>query len=175
MAVPLIALAVAGCAQVVRPHVALPVLQLAPSTLGYELAEQQRLVFHFGGERREMVALLEVDSTDVRLAVEVLGQTGVRLHWDGETLEERRASWLPPQVKSARVLDDIQFVLWPLDAIRSVLPTDWHVESGKNERRLVRKGAIWLAARYDGATVTLENVADGYRLEVQSVAAAAAR
>ncbi len=164
-------LMLAACAHAPpRARIALPPLRLAPATLGYELAEQQRLVFHLGREQREMTALLEVDADALRLAVEALGQTGVRLHWDGRALDERRAAWLPPQVRGARVLDDIQFVLWPATAIRAALPPGWRLEADEQERRLLSGGTVWLSARYGEAGVRLDNAAEGYRLDIQSAA-----
>lgn len=151
-----------------RARIALPPLHLPPAALGYALAEQQRLVFHFGREQREMTALLEVDADALRLAVETLGQTGVRLTWDGEKLEERRAPWLPPQVRSARVLDDIQFVLWPAKAIKAALPSGWTLEADAHERRLLSGGTVWLWAQYGDNGVRLDNAAEGYRLDIQS-------
>lgn len=162
-------LMLAGCVRTpMRAHIVLPSLHLPPVALGHTLAEQQQLVFHFGRESREMTALLEVDAVALRLAVEALGQTGVRLHWDGRNLDERRAAWLPPQVRGARVLDDIQFVLWPADAIRAALPSGWRLETTATQRRLLSGDTAWLSARYDATGVELENAAEGYRLDIQS-------
>lgn len=166
-------LMLAGCAAMApRPQVVLPTLHLAPAALGQELAVQQQLLFTFGSHERELVALLEVDATEVRLAVEAMGQSGVRLLWDGSTLEERRAPWLPPQLRSARVLDDLQFVHWPVAAIRAVLPSGWELEADEDSRRLVSAGHTWLSAQYVPGQVTLDNAADGYRLRIRSAGGA---
>lgn len=165
----LMALMLAACAATSpRPRVALPVLHLSPASLGHELAEQQALTFHFGRESRELTALLEVDADELRLAVEALGQTGVRLRWDSERLHETRATWLPPQVRGARVLDDIQFVLWPESAIRAALPPRWQLDADGEGRRLVLDGTVWLDARYASGAVTLDNTAENYRLSIRS-------
>ena len=154
-----------------KPLAELPPLRLAPAALGKEISLQQKLAFVRGEQRRELDALLEVDAGEVRLLAMAMGQSGVRLSWDGERLDEQRAAWLPAQVRGERVLDDLQFALWPLEAIRAALPSGWRVEETEGERRLLdAQGKPWLAARI-GATdgdIELRNLAEGYRLEVRS-------
>ncbi len=153
-----------------RALVELPALRLAPSSLPAPLALQQQLRFRFGSHERELGALLEADHDQVRLAVQAMGQTGVRLSWDGTHLEQVRAAWLPAQVRAERVLDDLQFALWPEAAIRAVLPPDWSVHDDGTQRTLQRDGRAWLVLRRgaDGA-MTLDNLAEGYVLEIASV------
>lgn len=172
----LLALLLAACASAPRrPAVALPPLRLAPAALGCELALQQRLHFQMGRAERDLDALLEVDADEARLLVQALGQVGVRLRWDGVELHQERADWLPPQVRPERVLDDLQFAYWPVEAIRAALPPDWAVREGACERRLLRGGATWLVVRYEEAgQLHLENVAEGYRLRIESVGTGAA-
>ena len=89
IALLLSSLLLAACAtRPVAPAVELPALRLAPAALGHELVVQQRLVFRFGTQVRELDALLEVDAAGVRLAVQAMGRTGVRLQWDGQNLVE---------------------------------------------------------------------------------------
>jgi hypothetical protein len=102
----LLSVLLAACAstRMPAPLVQLPTLQLPPSALPAPLQLQQRLQFRFGTHERELDALLEADGQQVRLAVQAMGQTGVRMVWDGRTLEQTRAPWLPPQVRGERVL-----------------------------------------------------------------------
>lgn len=176
IALLLAGLALAACAP--RPTapagVALPALRLAPSALGRELAAQQRLVFRFGSHVRELDALLEVDAGEVRLAVQAMGRTGVRLQWDGEHLVEQRAAWLPAAVRGERVLDDVQFSLWPAEAVRAALPAGWSLADTGDVRELRRDGRAWLVReRVDAATLRVRNLADGYDLTIASVAGGA--
>lgn len=155
-----------------KPAIALPPLQLAPATLGQTLALQQRLQFHFGNQARTLDALLEVDPQEVRLVVQALGQAGVRLRWDGKTLQQQRAAWLPAAVRGERVLDDLQFALWPATAIRAVLPTHWSLQEEGNTRALLHDGQAWLLlTRVDASHLQLDNRAEGYRLEIASAPA----
>lgn len=147
---------------------ALPRLHLAPAALGRPLAAQQHLLFSFGRQQRALQALLEVDADEVRLAVEALGQSGVRLRWDGRQLQERRAAWLPPQVRAERVLDDLQFALWPEAAIVAALPPGWQLLADARQRRLLHQGQVWLQVDYAAAAMHLDNQAEGYRLQIHS-------
>lgn len=167
-------IALAACTRLPpTPRVALPPLQLAPSALGGTLALQQRLLFSFGPERREMDALLEADANTVRLAVQAMARTGVTLVWDGNALQQTRADWLPAALRGERVLDDLQFVHWPEAAIRAALPAGWTLavdtHDGAPRRRLQRGGDTWLEARYPAPdTIELDNRAEGYHLRVLS-------
>jgi len=164
----------AACAhRVPAPAVELPALRLAPAALGAPLAVQQRLHFEFGKQQRDLDALLEVDAQEVRLAVQALGQSGVRLQWDGRELRQQRAPWLPAAVRGERVLDDLQFALWPVDAVRDALPADWRVEDDGHERRLSQAGTPWLVlTRESPGRLRLRNLAEGYALEIQTVGGA---
>lgn len=153
------------------PRIALPTLQLAPDALGRELALQQRLDIRYGEHLQSLDALLEADASAVNLAVQAMGRTGVRLHWDGTTLRQQRADWLPPAVRGERVLDDLQFSLWPAEAIRAALPPSWTLVDAGEMRRLVHDGHDWLVLeRLDGERhLRLRNLAEGYALEITSV------
>lgn len=151
------------------PRIALPPLRLPPSALEQPIAAQQRLTFTFGSHRSELDALLEADRDELRLAVQALGQTGVRLRWDGHALEQQRAPWLPPAVRGERVLDDLQFALWPAAAIRAVLPPDWRLQDDAGARRLEHDGQAWLILERLGPEhLRLHNLAEGYVLEIRS-------
>jgi len=163
-------LLVACATRMPRPLVELPALRLAPASLPAPLALQQKLQFRFGTHERELDALLEADPTQVQLLVQAMGQTGVRLQWDGTSLQQQRAPWLPPQVRAERVLDDLQFALWPADAIAAALPSGWSVQDDATGRRLVHDGREWLVLRRLGeGRVELENRAEGYSLRIDSI------
>lgn len=168
-----LAMLLAACASHATrpPGIVLPPLRLAPAALGQDMAVQQRLVFRFGSHVRELDALLEVDAQAVRLAVQAMGRTGVTLQWDGVQLSEQRALWLPAAVRSERVLDDVQFSLWPADAVRAALPADWTLAERGQMRELRHEGRVWLVReRVNATTLQVRNLADGYDLTIESVA-----
>lgn len=167
----LLCLLLAACAgRMPKPVLELPPLRLPPASLPAPLALQQQLHFRFGRHERDLDALLEADSDRVQLAVQVMGQTGVRLQWDGRELTQQRAPWLPPQVRAERVLDDLQFALWPTAAIAAALPPDWQVSDTGRQRSLSHDGTVWLLLqRLDDGSVQLENRAEGYALRIESI------
>lgn len=170
-------LLLAACASrgpMARPQVELPPLRLSPASLGKPLSLQQRLHFVFGAQQRDLDTLLEADPGEVRLLVQAMGQSGVRLGWDGKELQEQRAPWLPPAVRGERVLDDLQFALWPTEAIRAALPSGWTLQEHDGERSLQHDGQTWLRAsgNAENGNATLENLAEGYRLEIESAPSA---
>lgn len=117
-------------------------LRLTPAALGREMALQQRLDF-FHGERRESIeAMVEVDAGSVRVVMHAQGQVALRLDWDGHTLDQTRAEWLPPVLDGERVLDDLQLVYWPAAAIKERLPAGWHLVDTPGSRRLLQDGEI---------------------------------
>lgn len=170
MAVLLCMLLAACASRMPRPLVELPPLRLPPASLPAPLALQQQLHFRFGSHERDLDALLEADAQQVQLAVQAMGQTGVRLQWDGQHLTQQRAPWLPPQVRAERVLDDLQFALWPPAAIAAALPPGWQVADDGQQRTLSRDGTVWLLLqrRADGS-VELDNRAEGYALRIESI------
>lgn len=111
-------------------------LRLPPASLGRELALQQQLSFEFGKETRTLDALLEADSSEVRLAVQAMSQSALRLRWDGQTLDQQRAEWLPPTLRGERVLSDLQLAYWPVEAIRAALPAGWRLDLEGSDRQL---------------------------------------
>jgi len=152
-------------------RIELPPLRLAPEALGRPLALQQQLVFELQRHRQTLDALLEVDAEAVRLAVQAMGRTGVTLHWDGMQLRQHRAEWLPQAVRGERVLDDLQFALWPAQAIRGVLPPGWTLKEEATRRQLLLDGRAWLSIERDedASHMRLWNLLEGYRLEIHSV------
>ncbi|WPB57081.1 DUF3261 domain-containing protein [Xylophilus sp. GOD-11R] len=161
-----------GCA-LLRPAAPLPLLRLSPASLGADIFWQQRLDVEAAGTVRELDALLEVDADAVRLVVMALGQTLVRIDWDGQALREQRAPGLPAIVSGERILSDLQLMLWPALAIREALPAGWTLEDVPGTRRLL--AGAELVARIDyrtAADAELQHLRGHYRLRVRSLASA---
>jgi len=153
----------------------LPQLRLAPASLGRELALQQRLQIVVGDKRETMDALLEVDAQELRLAVQALGQSALMLRWDGKTLQQQRADWLPPTLSGERVLFDLQLVFWPTQAIRAALPNDWMLQESAGQRRLLHAGVEIARVDYPAADrAELRQMHDGYLLDITSMPAGGA-
>lgn len=148
---------------------AMPSLRLAPAALGRELALHQRLDFHHGERRESIEALVEADAASVRLVMHAQGQVALRLVWDGQTLDQTRAEWLPPVLSGERVLDDLQLVYWPVAAIDARLPAGWHLVEATGNRRLLHDGEIVATVVHVSAThVRLRQRRQGYVLDIHS-------
>lgn len=146
-----------------------PLLRLAPASLGRTLALQQQLTVAARGQTHRLDVILEADADGVRLALMNLGQTVARLEWDGQKLNETRASWWPAAVKGERILSDLQLVLWPAPAISAALPAGWTLDAREEERVLRREGTVVATVNYPSATrAELVNLRDGYRLSIDS-------
>ena len=150
--------------------VELPTLRLPPAALGRELALQQRLSFEHGGRRDSIDALVEVDAASLQLVMHSQGQVALRLAWDGQTLDQQRADWLPTALSGERVLDDLQLVYWPAASIEAVLPADWGLREDDGRRELLHHGRSVVTVTFTGtAHARLQHHRQGYVLDIHSV------
>jgi Protein of unknown function (DUF3261) len=176
-------LGAAGCVQHVArpaPPAALPEIRLAPWQLGASMNAAQRLTIRStrnaqsGAAGASIEAVVQVDATSLRVVALALGRRVFALQWDGVNLTEQRDARLPASLSATRILRDIQFAYWPVDALRTSLPPDWRIETGKDSRTLVHGAAtMLLRARFSSpsrwqGTTTIENFAEGYELAIES-------
>lgn len=152
----------------------LPLLRLSPKWIEKAFSEQQQLIVtgpH--GERRELQAMLEIDSAAVRLALVHWGGVLARLSWDGEQLDVQRSPHLPSDVQPERVLSDLQLSLWPLPAIEQALPKDWTVAITAEGARLLRYkevDKVKVSALPEGL-LELYYIDSGWKLQVKTAMA----
>jgi hypothetical protein len=137
--------------------------------LGQPLSVRQHLSFTMAQKNQQLDALLEADATTIRLALFSMGQTAARLSWDGQKLEENRAPWWPPAFSSAKILSDLQLVLWPSSVIRANLPAGWLLDENEQGRRLKEGTEVVIKIQHPTPTRTLlTNLREGYRLQIDS-------
>jgi len=172
-----VALALAGCAASPLPRTAddaramdaVPVLRLAPSSLGREMAVQQQLAVTVKGQTHRIDVLLEADASAVRLALVSMGQTAARLEWDGMRLTETRSPWLPAVVSGERILSDLQLALWPEAAVRAALPAGWFLDTTASGRVLRQHtSAVATVAFPSPSRIELDQLRDGYHLVIDT-------
>ncbi|KFN42944.1 DUF3261 domain-containing protein [Arenimonas oryziterrae] len=164
------ACATAPVAPARAPGDAAPLLHLSPAALGRELALQQHLEFRFGKQEQALDALLEADAQDVRLAIQAMGQSALRLHWDGERLEQTRADWVPSALQAERVLSDLQLAYWPVAEIRAALPAGWTLRETEGVRQLLQDTTVVTEVRMTAPDrIEITQHRDGYRLVIVSV------
>lgn len=173
-----LAVLLAACAQAPRrAGTPLPALTLAPAAFGGTIGLAQQLRFaRLDGAAvgaKPLDAALEIDAERVRLAALALNRRVLTLSWDGRALEVERDPQLPPQVDPARVLRDVQLVLWPAAAIGAALPAGWTLHESGLRRELRHGQTVAVAIEYAATPawagpIVLENRHEGYRLTIDS-------
>lgn len=148
-------------------------LRLAPAALGETISVQQQLTVERAGSTNDLVAALEVDPQRVSLVGLALGMRVLSLEFDGAELTEWRHPMLPPQVRAADVLEDLQLTMWPVEQIARALPSGWDIEDQGLRRTLRRDGEVVATITYSGlprwqGTAVLDNQRYRYRLTVVS-------
>ena len=146
-----------------------PQLRLAPALLGHPLSLQQHLTLQAPGREQQLDVLLEADAQHVQLGVVAMGQVAARLAWDGTTLTEERAPWLPQAVSGARILSDLQLTLWPVAAIQAALPAGWVLAESGNVRTLSQDGeVVTVITHIAPAVVELDQRREHFKLKIES-------
>jgi len=146
-----------------------PQLRLAPALLGHPLNLQQHLTLLAPGREQQLDVLLEADTRHVQLGVVAMGQVAARLDWDGATLTEERAPWLPQAVSGARILSDLQLTLWPVAAIQAALPAGWALAESGNVRTLSQDGeVVTVITQTAPAVVELDQRREHFKLKIES-------
>lgn len=147
-----------------------PQVQLSPASLGRTLALQQQLRFSDKSGLQSADALLEVDAEEVRLAIQMAGQSVLRLRWDGKHLQQWRADWLPAAVQGERVLGDLQLAWWPLSEINAALPPGWRLVQSATGRQLSYRTEIVTDIRFPSAEqIDIEQRREGFQLTIISL------
>ena len=148
---------------------AAPLLRLAPSSLGRELAVVQQLDVQAAGQTRSLDVALEADAQSVRMAFMQLGQTIARLEWDGRQLEQSLAPGWPKVVSAERVLSDLQLVWWPAEAVRAGLAPGWALAESPQTRELSYQGRTVTSVRKLAPDhVELIQHAEGYTVQIHT-------
>jgi len=151
------------------PATATPLLRLAPSSLGRELAVVQQLEVQAAGQTRSLEVALEADAQSVRMAFMQLGQTVARLEWDGRQLEQSLAPGWPKVVSAERVLSDLQLVWWPAEAVRAGLAPGWRLAESPQTRELIYEGRVVTSVRQLAPEhVELNQRAEGYTVQIRT-------
>ena len=149
-------------------------LKLAPSALGESISLQQHLTVERNGRVDELDAVLEVDPRRLDLVGLALGQRVLTLHYDGQILNAWRHPLFPPEVRDEDILEDLQLILWPANAVRQALPGGWRIEENGTRRTLLIGEMPVTVINYSGeprwnGKIELSNLRYQYRLIIQSV------
>ena len=149
-------------------------LKLSPAALGESISLQQHLTVQRNGTIDELDVALEVDRQRLDLVGLALGQRVLTLSYDGQILNTWRHPMFPAVVRGEDILEDIQLILWPVDAVRQALPGDWRIEENGRRRILLAGEMPVTVINYSGeprwnGEIELVNLRYHYRLIIQSV------
>jgi hypothetical protein len=148
-------------------------LKLSPAALGESISLQQHLTVDRNGTSDELDIALEVDRQRLDLVGLVLGQRVLTLSYDGQVLNSWRHPLFPAAVRSEDILEDLQLVLWPADAVREALPGGWRIEENGRRRTLLAGEMPITVINYSAeprwsGNIELVNLRYHYRLIIQS-------
>jgi Protein of unknown function (DUF3261) len=149
-------------------------LKLSPAALGESISLQQHLTVDRNGTSDELDIALEVDRQRLDLVGLVLGQRVLTLSYDGQILNSWRHPLFPAAVRSEDILEDLQLILWPADAVRKALPGGWRIEENSRRRTLLAGDMTVTVINYSAeprwsGDIELVNLRYHYRLIIQSV------
>ena len=144
---------------------------LAPATYGRSYSAQHLLEGHARGEDFTLQIQVEIDPDRILLLGFTPWQTrAFVLRYDGTTLDFENFTNREMPFPPARILSDLQQVLWP----RLLNHNEWHVvdDSQTHERRVTFQDRLITHIRYQGVppmpgVVELDNVPLDYQLRIQ--------
>ncbi|MDR2874713.1 MAG: DUF3261 domain-containing protein [Methylobacillus sp.] len=151
-----------------------PGVLLPPATLGATLVAQQHLTFKRENVSHVIEVAVEADENTIDLVGMVMGKRVLSLTYDGANLDSWRHAMLPQQVQAQDVLENMQLAFWPLDVIRSKLPSSWEVREDGQERIYSHNGEQIIFIRYDSqdrwqGVTWFRNAYYNYDLTIESV------
>jgi hypothetical protein len=149
-------------------------LALSPSSFGRTLSLQQQVHAEYADRTVDLDAVLDIAPDSLTLVGMAFGQRMLTLRYNGVKLVEKRHPRLPPDVRGADILTDVQMALWPADAVRAALPAGWTLVETDTLRTLSKDAHEMVTISYDAvphwsALVTLRNLQYDYRLVIRSV------
>lgn len=147
----------------------------APGTATARTAEQ---IVHAAYGDRGLVfqCVVQLSAGNLRvIGLDARGQRLFTIGWDGHTIEETRAPFVPATLTADRLLADLQLVLWPIAAIAPFWESAGFgiTEPYPGMRRVVHDGRIVEEVHYAGddpwrGRSWLVNFAHGYSLTIDS-------
>jgi hypothetical protein len=153
---------------------------LAPASLGATRTVNQVLRVAFGERESTLNCVVAVDAKQLTIVgTTALGMRVFTVKHDGAKIEASVQPGAPATLPPERLLNDVQFVYWPLSALQSAMrATEWQVSEPVSGTRRLRRGDKIVAeahfANEAGASEAwngrawLVNLEFGYTLQIDS-------
>jgi len=168
------ALLVSACASPVERQLAESARTLAPAAAGGERSFEQLITFSHEEHSQQFIAAGEI--CDGAMTLALLSPEGLevlRLRHDAEGVHTRVRRELPEWLESETILADMQFVLWPAEALEQAWGPSWSLREDARGRTLLRDDQSWARADFNGdpwqGGARLEHLRFGYRLEIRTL------
>lgn len=146
-----------------------PLLRLSPASLGRGIAVMQRMEVEFQGHMVSFDTALEIDQSELRLAVLQMGQTVARLSWNGEQLSQVFAPGWPEVIPAEQVLSDLQYVWWPRGRVQAALPSGWRLIENPGGRELLHgERQVLSVSVLRAGVIELRHAAPGYTVRLHT-------
>ncbi|MDR0250058.1 MAG: DUF3261 domain-containing protein [Burkholderiales bacterium] len=148
----------------------LPLLKLAPATLG-ERTVEQRAIIAWRGEQKTLEMALDIHGDTLTVIGLALGARLFSFDYDGEKITETQP--LPDGLSAVRIVNDLLLAYAPLDALRAALPRDWTIREKEGVRQVFLDETLNISIRYTEGQpwqgrVVLDNHALRYQLTLDS-------
>ena len=111
----------------------LPLLKMAPETLGVQTVEQ-RLVIAWRDEQKTLEMVLDVHDGSLTMIGMAFGARLFSFDYDGKKIVETQP--LPSSMSAKRIMNDLLLAFAPLDALRTALPPGWTVREVEGTRQV---------------------------------------
>jgi hypothetical protein len=148
----------------------LPLLKIAPASLGTRTVEQ-RLVITWPGEQRTLETVLDIRDDAMTVIGLAFGARLFSLDYDGEKITETQP--LPGSMSAKRIVNDLLLAYAPLDVLAAALPDGWSVREEQGMRRVFRDETLAISIHYvEGSLwqgrIVFDNHAMHYQLTLDS-------
>ncbi|MCL2160510.1 MAG: DUF3261 domain-containing protein [Betaproteobacteria bacterium] len=148
----------------------LPLLKMAPATLGIQTVEQ-RSTITWPGKQKTLEIVLDIHDGMLTVIGMSFGARLFSFDYDGEKIVETQP--LPGGLSAARIVNDLMLAFAPIDALSAALPTGWTVHEKQGIRQVFLDETLNISIHYvEGlpwqGRVVLDNHALRYRLTLDS-------
>jgi len=169
----LAALALTACTSF-RLSGGLPLLKIAPATLGIQTAEQ-RSTITWPGEQKTLEMALDIHADTLTVVGMSFGARLFSFDYDGKKIVETQP--LPGGLSAVRIVNDLMLAYAPIDALSAALPARWTVHEEHGIRQVFLDKTLHISIHYvEGlpwqGRVVLDNHALSYQLTLDSREAA---